>query len=127
MKTDFCSTGGAIEKDLIVVNPSRECYSCASTETYVNKQRGKPHYHWYGNGVANQYFCLNCENKYYKNPKYKPLTNPRRNKKHCKSCLDSPRLISDGRGHKAKPSSGVTETCSPILESKPICPTKYKT
>src|SRR6266545_18293 len=71
-----------MKTDLVVLNPSRECYSCGSTETYVNKQRGKPHYHWYGNGVANQYFCLNCENKYYKNPKYKPLTNPRRNKKH---------------------------------------------
>jgi hypothetical protein len=107
MKTDL----------VVVVNPRRECYSCGSTETYVGRQKtsNKPNYHWYGNGIEDQWLCLRCENNLIKGPKYHPVTNPRRNKNHHKSCLDSPRLISDGRGPKGKPSSGRTENYSPSL------------
>jgi hypothetical protein len=104
-----------------LVNPSfvlkdRECYGCGSTETYIGRQKtsSKPHYHWYGNGIEDQWLCLRCENHLIKGPKYHPLTNPRRNKKNYKSCK-----CSNGHGHQAKPSSGVIENYSspPLLSS----------
>jgi ribosomal protein L37AE/L43A len=77
-----------MKTDLVVVaNPSRECYSCGSTTTHIKRTgTGKPYPGWYGNGIDDQWLCERCENHLVKGPRYHPLTNPRRNKKHHKSC-----------------------------------------
>jgi len=106
MKTDLVNSCLALE--------DRRCYSCDSTETYVGVRRGKPHHHWYGNG-NDQWLCLRCENHLIKGPRYHPLTNPRTRKKNYKTC---------DCGHRAKPSSGVTENYFPSLilaETAALC------
>jgi len=53
----------------------RKCFSCNSTNTYVDK---KGYGHWYSH--EEQWFCENCNNVLYKNPRWHPITNPIRAK-----------------------------------------------
>jgi hypothetical protein len=49
------------------------CYGCGSTRTYIDKDGGT---HWYHNrDEYDNMLCENCNNKYVKNPKWKPITN----------------------------------------------------
>jgi hypothetical protein len=96
-----------MKTDLIAVYPNpflRECYSCGSNRTYIHHtKKGTAYPGRYGNGIEDQWLCERCENKYVKNPKWHPVTNPiTRQKIKSKFC-----------GHRAKPSSGVTENYSP--------------
>jgi hypothetical protein len=100
-----------------LVNPSLvfndiHCYACGSNTTHIKRTRtGRPYPGWYLNRIDGQYLCEKCENHLIKGPRYHPLTNPRRNKKHHKSCKFN-------CGPKGKPSSGRTENySSPPLPS----------
>ena len=50
----------------------RVCDNCRSDKTYINKRGG---YHWYKHD--DKWYCEKCNNKLFKNPKWKPITVPR--------------------------------------------------
>lgn len=54
----------------------RICFGCGSTKTYIDKGG---HLHWYGiDWFVRIWFCENCNNKYFKNPKSLLTRHPRR-------------------------------------------------
>jgi hypothetical protein len=54
----------------------RECYSCGSNKTYVDKtKKGTPYESWNGNGIENQWLCHKCNNKYITNPQSHLINN----------------------------------------------------
>jgi hypothetical protein len=57
----------------IISANKRVCTNCNSTKTYIEK-RGWPH--WYNRD--SKWFCEKCNNKLFKNPKWHPITNPKR-------------------------------------------------
>lgn len=47
------------------------CFNCGSTTTYIDKKNNE---HWnYHDGKK---YCEKCNNKLFKNPKWKPITTP---------------------------------------------------
>jgi hypothetical protein len=53
------------------VSNNRVCFGCGSKTTNFDLRRGKPHWRWYGG------YCEKCNNKLFKNPKYKPESSKR--------------------------------------------------
>jgi hypothetical protein len=92
----------------MVSKEKRKCYTCGSDTTYTDHCRDqiKPHEHWYGNPMTDLWLCEKCNNKYIKNPKWKPITNRRR--------------IWDGKGRQIylpqDPRTGICTRCGAVRD-----------